>query len=291
MSSDGRVILLSDQSANPYAAYVQHADGSSPVRVGQGDAYSLSPDGRWVVAVGSDAPPRILLHPTGPGESREVPNGRHILVDALGWMPDGKRLVAFGSTPTERSRGFVLDAKDGAARPFTDEGVSVPWSAPVVSPDGSRVVGQDAEGHSRLYSVDGGPSEPVPGLAGGDRVLQGRGRLPGRGTRRGDVRSHPAGAGCGRAQAGRSICTAYAWGGSMLQERHVRLFRNGRNQALRIPRDLELPGHSATLRKEGSRLIVEPVAGPSLLAVLAKLKPLDEDFLPIVRTAAEPVGL
>ena len=184
MSSDGRVILLSDQSASPYTVYLQHADGSPPVRVGQGDAYSLSPDGRWVVAVTSDAPSRILLHPTGPGESREVPNGRHILVDALGWMPDGKRLVAFGSTPTERSRGFVLDAKDGAARPFTDEGVSVPWSAPVISPDGSRVVGQDAEGHSRLYSVDGGPSEPVPGLAGGDRVFQwaedGRGLFVGR---------------------------------------------------------------------------------------------------------------
>jgi tRNA(fMet)-specific endonuclease VapC len=28
-----------------------------------------------------------------------------------------------------------------------------------------------------------------------------------------------------------------------------------RNQALRIPRDLELPGRAATLRKEGSRLI------------------------------------
>jgi antitoxin VapB len=77
----------------------------------------------------------------------------------------------------------------------------------------------------------------------------------------------------------------------VLQERHVRLFRNGRNQALRIPRDLELPGRVATLRKEGSRLIVEPVSGPSLLAVLAKLKPLDEDFPPIVRAAAEPAEL
>jgi antitoxin VapB len=74
-------------------------------------------------------------------------------------------------------------------------------------------------------------------------------------------------------------------------ERHVRLFRNGRNQALRIPRDLELPGHAATLRKEGARLIVEPVAGPSLLAVLAKLKPLDEGPPPVPRPAAEPVEL
>ena len=52
-------------------------------------------------------------------------------------------------------------------------------------------------------------------------------------------------------------------------ERTVRLFKNGRNQALRIPRDLELPGDEAILRKEGRRLVVEPVARPSLLSVLA----------------------
>lgn len=77
----------------------------------------------------------------------------------------------------------------------------------------------------------------------------------------------------------------------MTQERQVRLFRNGRNQALRIPRDLELPGRAATLRKEGARLIVEPVAGPSLLAVLARLKPLDEGLSPVARPAAEPVDI
>jgi antitoxin VapB len=74
-------------------------------------------------------------------------------------------------------------------------------------------------------------------------------------------------------------------------ERQVRLFRNGRNQALRIPRDLELPGRVATLRKEGPRLVIEPMAAPSLLEVLAKLKPLDEDFPPVPRPAAEPVEL
>lgn len=77
----------------------------------------------------------------------------------------------------------------------------------------------------------------------------------------------------------------------MNPERQVRLFRNGRNQALRIPRDLELPGRVATLRKEGPRLIVEPVAAPSLLEVLATLKPLDETVPPIPRPEAEPVEL
>jgi antitoxin VapB len=77
----------------------------------------------------------------------------------------------------------------------------------------------------------------------------------------------------------------------MNEERQVRLFRNGRNQALRIPRDLELPGRAATLRKEGARLVVEPVAGPSLLAILAKLRPLDEDLPRIARPAAEPIEI
>jgi antitoxin VapB len=77
----------------------------------------------------------------------------------------------------------------------------------------------------------------------------------------------------------------------MIVKRQVRLFRNGRNQALRIPRDLELPGRTAARRKEGSRLIVEPAAGPSLLHVLAKLKPLAEGFPPVARPAAKVVEL
>ncbi|MFL0799714.1 MAG: AbrB/MazE/SpoVT family DNA-binding domain-containing protein [Agarilytica sp.] len=61
-------------------------------------------------------------------------------------------------------------------------------------------------------------------------------------------------------------------------ERHVRLFRNGRNQAIRIPRDLELEGEEAVLRKEGNRLIIEPVGKKKLLYVLSELKPIDEEF-------------
>lgn len=61
-------------------------------------------------------------------------------------------------------------------------------------------------------------------------------------------------------------------------ERHVRLFRNGRNQALRIPREFELEGDEAILRKEGSRLIIEPVRKGRLLVLLASMAPLQEKF-------------
>jgi antitoxin VapB len=65
---------------------------------------------------------------------------------------------------------------------------------------------------------------------------------------------------------------------AMPTERKVRLFRNGSNQAVRIPRDFELPGSEALLRKEGDRLIVEPMPRPSLLQLLSTWGPLDEDL-------------
>lgn len=67
----------------------------------------------------------------------------------------------------------------------------------------------------------------------------------------------------------------------MTIERHVRLFKNGRNQAVRIPREFELPGDEAILRKEGDRLVLEAAPPRRLLQVLAQLSPLDEDFPPI----------
>ena len=77
----------------------------------------------------------------------------------------------------------------------------------------------------------------------------------------------------------------------MPAERHVKLFRNGRNQAVRIPREFELPGEEAVIRKDGQRLVIEPAPPRSLLALLATLPPLDEAFPPIEELPHEPVEL
>jgi antitoxin VapB len=77
----------------------------------------------------------------------------------------------------------------------------------------------------------------------------------------------------------------------MSAERRIKLFKNGRNQAVRIPREFELPGDEATIRKEGERLIIEPAPPTSLLAVLAALEPLDEDFAPIPALPVDTVDL
>lgn len=61
-------------------------------------------------------------------------------------------------------------------------------------------------------------------------------------------------------------------GAVTLTERHVRLFRNGSNQTLRIPREYELDGEEAVIRKEGDHLIIEPVRKGRLVEVLASLE-------------------
>jgi antitoxin VapB len=80
---------------------------------------------------------------------------------------------------------------------------------------------------------------------------------------------------------------------AMNMERPVKLFRNGRNQAVRIPREFELPGVDAVMRKEGNSLIIEPAANPkdTLAEWLAKLEPLDEAFPEIPDLPADPVDL
>jgi antitoxin VapB len=70
--------------------------------------------------------------------------------------------------------------------------------------------------------------------------------------------------------------------------KHVKLFRNGRNQAVRIPVEFELPGNEAIMHRDGERLVIEPVRKRGLLALLATMKPLDENFPDIDDPAPEP---
>lgn len=74
----------------------------------------------------------------------------------------------------------------------------------------------------------------------------------------------------------------------MLTERYVKLFRSGKNQTIRIPREFELNAQEAIIRREGNRLIIEPVLKKSLLMVLAKLAPIEENF-PDVDTGLAPL--
>jgi antitoxin VapB len=74
----------------------------------------------------------------------------------------------------------------------------------------------------------------------------------------------------------------------MSDQRHVRLFRNGRNQAVRIPVEFELPGDEAIMHREGDRLVIEPVRKRGLIALLKLMRPLDDAFPSIDDPAPSP---
>jgi antitoxin VapB len=62
------------------------------------------------------------------------------------------------------------------------------------------------------------------------------------------------------------------------EQRHVRLFRNGRNQAVRIPVEFELPGNEAMMHRDGDRLVIEPVRKRGLVALLKTMKPVPDEL-------------
>jgi antitoxin VapB len=88
-----------------------------------------------------------------------------------------------------------------------------------------------------------------------------------------------------------AYATAYATLLSMNAYRHVKLFKNGRNQAVRIPREFELPGEDAIMRRDGDKLIIEPSPARSLLALLAELDPIEESFPEFDDRPPEPIDL
>jgi antitoxin VapB len=87
---------------------------------------------------------------------------------------------------------------------------------------------------------------------------------------------------------------AYATLANVGYERLVKLFRNGRNQAVRIPREFELPGKEAVIHKEGDKLVIEPVRPKESLAEMldrwGKEGPVDEQWPEIEDAPPEPVA-
>jgi antitoxin VapB len=64
----------------------------------------------------------------------------------------------------------------------------------------------------------------------------------------------------------------------MKNPRHVSLLTSGQDQVLTIPHELALSGTEVLLRKEGHRLIIEPIPSSSLLSLLTTLQDITDNF-------------
>ena len=158
MSADGQTIVFSETGeavgAN-YSVFLRRTDGSPAVRLGEGGAGILSPDGQWVLSfVG--APPRAVLLPTGAGEPRQLLDEKSGVIDAA-WLPGGKSIVYSAASPGHGLRSYLLDIPGGTPRALTPEGTA----GARVTPDGRFALVVDPQRQAWLYPIAGGEPQKL----------------------------------------------------------------------------------------------------------------------------------
>jgi eukaryotic-like serine/threonine-protein kinase len=174
ISRDGQSVLFEDASeaAGPsYAVALRRLDGSLPMRLGEGSAGGLSPDGKWAISVlMTGQRQKVTLLPIGAGQPRPVDlNGLEKIQN--GWarfLEDGEWLIANGNEPGHPTRCFVLGLGGGKPKAVTPEGTLCGPS----SPDSRFVVGVAPNSALALYPIAGGPSQPITSLKEGFRAVQ-----------------------------------------------------------------------------------------------------------------------
>ena len=125
----------------------------------------MSPDGKWVLAC-SGAFDRLLLLPTGTGETKTLNTYAIQRYASLGWMPDGNN-VYFAGNDGHSWRIFRQEVSSGEPRALTPPILTKfeTFEGNLLSPDGKLIFARDLEGKSWLYPVGGGDQRAVPGLA------------------------------------------------------------------------------------------------------------------------------
>jgi Tol biopolymer transport system component len=165
MAPDGTIFVFSEtgEGGGPnYSAYSRRMDGSPPVRLGDGNPTSISPDGKWALSISGNGRQRgLLLLPTGPGQAQTLQAGG-LIVQAATWLPDGKRILVTGNEEGKGTRLYVLDSVDGKPRAISPPGYHAPFRS--VSPDGRVAVTVGPDQKQYLYPLAGGEPAPIPGI-------------------------------------------------------------------------------------------------------------------------------
>ncbi len=176
LSADGKHVLFDEggEGGGPgYSVYLRNLDGAPAVRLGDGMALDLSPDGRWALALQQQRPQRLLLWPTGAGEPLVLAQAGLIYQGRGKFLPDGQRVVFAAHAANEPARWYIQGLADAAPRPLLAPGIDVH----AVSPDGRwlAAIENQPDGSLRaasLYPLDGGPPRPLPGLRPDESPLQ-----------------------------------------------------------------------------------------------------------------------
>ncbi|NUN01965.1 MAG: protein kinase [Bryobacteraceae bacterium] len=173
LSQDGKLLLFSQYGqagGRSYGLYLRNLGEPAPVRLGEGDAMSLSPDGRYALALQYTEPQRLALFDfQSPEPQLMLPAGLNYQTAAQ-WFPDSRRIIFEANEAGRPSRIWMQDVPAGKPQPITPEGVSLEGSG--LSPDGTKVAARAPEGVLRLYSIGGGGAAEIRGPLPDDRLVR-----------------------------------------------------------------------------------------------------------------------
>jgi eukaryotic-like serine/threonine-protein kinase len=175
LTPDGRTLLFDESGEAGGAggvAYLRKMDGSPPVRLADTTSFSLSPDGKWVLAGNGmgQTLSQFMLIPVGTGESKTLPD-MPLRIQWASWLPNRREFVFSGSERGHAARIYREAVDGGTPRPITPEGVSPTPYSQSVSPDGKSVVAVDADGSSAVYGIETGERKPIAGMEAGERAF------------------------------------------------------------------------------------------------------------------------
>ena len=173
ISRDGQFVLFEDASeaAGPgYAVALRKLDGTLPVRLGDGSAGGLSPDGKWAISVSTSQPQQVTLLPIGAGQPRSVDTRglEHIQTGWARFLADGQRLITNGNEQGRSTRCYLLDLAGAKPKAVTPEGSVCGPS----SPDNRFVVGVGPNSVVAIYPIGDDSSRQIPGLEAGFLPVQ-----------------------------------------------------------------------------------------------------------------------
>jgi eukaryotic-like serine/threonine-protein kinase len=166
ISRDGQWALFEDSSeaAGPeYAVVIRKLDGSSlPIRLGEGSAGGLSPDGKWAISIPTQSPRHLHLLPIGTGQMLdiEIPGLEKIANGSARYLDNGTQIIVNGNEPGHSDRCFLIDIHGAGPRPITPEGTT----GGMTSPDGRYVIAYGNNPAIALYPIAGGPPRLIPNL-------------------------------------------------------------------------------------------------------------------------------
>jgi Tol biopolymer transport system component len=171
ISNDGKVLALvysGTAGGQDYKTLMVTGKVSEPVLLGDGDPTSVSPDGKWILSLVPSNPHKLILYPTGPGESRIIDiSPLHMIVGVSSWTDDGSKVLFTGADQNRPARSYVLDLKSGRTHAVTPEETS----EAMISPDGHFVIARDRSLGFTIYRVDTDEFEPLKGLVTGDSPI------------------------------------------------------------------------------------------------------------------------